>query len=292
MTSAGESATPSAGVLCWACGMGRVLSAFFLLLVVSGAQAAGYDDFSRAISASNQRADDEAISLFSSALSAGDLSAGLQPVAYLDRGRVYLRKKECDRALADFSAALNLKADYQEALEWRAKANVCLGNLRAAAENLGAEIKINPTSPAYYARARVRYFSQEFAGATNDLEEALKLQPDYPYFAIWLGLAQLRAGTFDASHFSHVISDMDYRDWPYPILSLLLGDRTPESVMREATREDDKGRTCEADFYLAEWYLASQTSEAAKPLLQKATTICPSGYIELDGARIELAQFH
>jgi lipoprotein NlpI len=272
--------------------MVRVLPAFVLLLAVSGARAAGYDDFSRGISASNRLADDEAISLFSSALTAGDLNASLQPVAYLDRGRVYLRKKECDLALADFSAALKLKPDSGDALEGRAKAHVCLGNLRAAADDIGAGIKITPTASAYSARARVRYLLRDFAGATNDLEEALKLEPEFPYHAIWLGLAQLRAATFDAGHFSHVISDMDDRDWPYPILSLLKGDRTPESVMRDATREDDKGRKCEADFYLAEWHLISQSQEAARPLLQEASTICPRDYVELEAARVELGQLH
>jgi lipoprotein NlpI len=105
-------------------------------------------------------------------------------------------------------------------------------------------------------------------------------------------LAELRAGYFDGGHFAQEIAQLRYSDWPYPILLLLQGDRSPESIMRAATRDDDKGRLCEADFYLAEWHLVSRNPETAKPLLQDATNICPRDYVERQAARIELSKLH
>jgi tetratricopeptide (TPR) repeat protein len=272
--------------------MGRVLPAFFLLFAMSAAHASGYDDFSRGISASNRQADDQAISLFASALAAGDLNPSLQPVAYFYRGRVYLHQRDCDRALADFSAALRLKPDYPEALLGHADANVCANNLRSAIVDVNAAVKTMPTAPLYFYRARLRYLSQDFSGASNDLEQAIKLEPEHPYYAIWLGLAQLRARLFDPGDFAHQASQVSYSGWPYPVLMLLEGHRTPDEVMRAAIRDGSKGERCEADFYIAEWHLVSATPEAAKPLFQEATSICPRSYVELEAARIELSNLH
>jgi hypothetical protein len=62
--------------------------------------------------------------------------------------------------------------------------------------------------------------------------------------------------------------------------------------MHDATGEEDKGRKCEADFYVAEWHLISRTPDAAKPLLYEASVICPHDYVEFEASRIELAQLH
>ena len=235
---------------------GTLVLVFVLGGAFSSAYSAAYEDFSRGISASNRQDDDQAISLFSSALAAGDLSASLQPVAYFDRGRAYLRGEQCERALADFSAALKLRPDYREALTARADADTCVNNLAAAIDDLTTAIKLLPAAPAYFARARLRYFSRDFTDAADDLSEAIKLEPDYPYVVIWLGLARLRAGTFDARRFAHDVSQLHSSEWPYPILLLLQGNCMPESVMSLASRDGDKGKECEADFYIAEWHLS------------------------------------
>ena len=59
------------------------------------AYAAGYDDFTRGISANNAGNSDTAIAAFNAALNAGDLNASFVPNAYYGRAVAYLRKGKC-----------------------------------------------------------------------------------------------------------------------------------------------------------------------------------------------------
>src|SRR5664279_6578609 len=96
-----------------------------MVLCVTGAQAAGSADLKAAQAAAEKGTGDEAIQLFTQALTAGDLSADDQFVARKGRAREYSAKSQIadaferhddghrlrDSAIADFSAALSLKAD-------------------------------------------------------------------------------------------------------------------------------------------------------------------------------------
>ena len=102
-----------------------IFAAICMVLSVTSLQAAGVADLSAAKAAVEKGNSDEAIQLFTQALAAGDLSADDQFIARKGRGREYSAKSLIadafdrhddgrrlrDNAIADFSAALGLKAD-------------------------------------------------------------------------------------------------------------------------------------------------------------------------------------
>src|ERR1700686_3671150 len=102
-----------------------IFAAICLLLLATGAQAAGRADLEAAKAATEKGTGDEAIQLFTQALAAGDLSADDQLIARKGRGREYSAKSLIadafnrlddgkrlrDNAIADFSAVLSAKPD-------------------------------------------------------------------------------------------------------------------------------------------------------------------------------------
>jgi lipoprotein NlpI len=49
---------------------------------------------------------------------------------------------------------------------------------------------------------------------------------------------------------------------------------------------------CEANFYLAEWWLAKKGEETARPLLEDVRDNCRHDFIEYSAARAELTRLH
>jgi hypothetical protein len=82
----------------------------------------------------------------------------------------------------------------------------------------------------------------------RDLAQAAGYDPDEPYVALWLFLAQRRSGSEGTALARSFASEA----WPRPAIELLLGRMTPEAL-RTAAR--DYGERCEADFYIGSWQL-------------------------------------
>jgi tetratricopeptide (TPR) repeat protein len=273
----------------------RGLLAFCLVFVPVLARAAGYDDFNRGIAATNRGDSALAISSFTSALAAGDLNASLVPIAYLDRGLAYLRKGKCADAVTDLDAALKLKPDYLQALYARASGNICTGNLDAAISDIDAVLKVKPDSDGYTERAKVRWEQSNFTAAAADYEKALELQPKATYSVIWLEMSRMRGGIFDVAQMRRDMAGLAVAGWPSPVFNLYLGNVKPDFVNAAAASGDPQTAInwkCEANFYVAEWWLAQKNTDAAKPLLLEAQAKCPRDFVEYEGANVELKRLH
>jgi tetratricopeptide (TPR) repeat protein len=263
------------------------------VLSVAAARAAGYDDFASGMSAVNRGDNDQAIAFFTSALAAGDLSASLAPVAYLERARAHLAKDECPQAAADAAAALKAKPVYFEASLLKARADTCDGAQADVIADLTQVIAIRPFGEAYFERALARWSGGDFEGAAGDFSTASSLTPEWAYPVIWFGLSKQRAGTFDGADFAKRRQSFDGNDWPDPVLSLYEGKAKPDDVLAVAGKGDAaKGNLCEAHFYIAEWWLIQKNADAARPLLQDAKSNCPRNFIEYRAAQAELGRLN
>lgn len=254
--------------------------------------AAAYDDFARGISANLQGDDALAIASFSAAIAAGDLNPTLLPAAYRGRGLAYLRQKQCKPALSDLDEYIRLKPGDVQGLEWRGDAHACLGEFAAAEADLSQVVAARPNRDVYWLRGRQRWRMQNFSGAADDFAQLVRLQPKFSYAVLWLELSRARGGVLDPKIGAHDVDELDSRDWPTPLIKLFVGEAKPEDMAAAAARGDaDKiaGQQCEADFYLAEWWLARNDAASAKPLLQTAADKCPKNFVEYDGARFELS---
>ena len=262
-----------------------------LALSASGAKAAGYEDFASGISAVNRGDYDRAIAFFTSALAAGDLNASLVPVAYLDRGHARYHKGECVPAIADFSAALKARPDYFEAYVGRGMANRCAGNDADAIADLTQAVATRPVAEAYWERGLAHWDLGDFDKAAQDFSAAAPLVQGWSYGPLWFALSKQRAGSFDDRDFGNQLDHLDLRAWPGPAIELFRGNATPDEVYRASGQvEASKKREalCEADFYVAEWWVVHAKPDTAKPLLMRARDNCRDDFVEYSAAAVEL----
>jgi tetratricopeptide (TPR) repeat protein len=252
-----------------------------LVLGTSGAIAAGYDDFAQGVSALNRGDNDQAVAFFTSALSAGDLNANLVPTAYLDRARAHVAKEEYAPAIPDLTAVIKARPDSAPAYVMRGFASTFVGDTTGAIADYTEAIALSPDGNAYAGRARAYWIAGNFADAAKDFAQSVKLFPRGTYWVLWHGMADARAGSFDSAVFSDEMSALDFDGWPRPLFDLYRARITPEILLRAAGEGDTKavsGQRCEANFYIAQWWLARKNADAAKPLLEDARANCPRDY--------------
>ena len=268
--------------------------AFLILLAVllaPCARASSFSDFNAGVDAWNDGHAELAIEFMTKALAPGDLAPPLRALAYLDRGLAYLKVKQPDKAVADFSALLELKPGDENALFLRARANWADDQLAAAITDYKTYLQAtHATGPAYFVLGQAEWSAGRFADAAGDLAQAVKLSPN-AYSVLWLELSRARAGAPDEKAFAQDVAALDLDDWPRPLLDYYLGKATQDDVNKAALHGDAKAQTgqkCEADFYVGEWLLLHPGGMAAKPLIADAASHCPDDFIELHAAKAEL----
>jgi tetratricopeptide (TPR) repeat protein len=207
-----------------------------------------------------------------------------------DRGRAFANEGDYDRAIADFTKAIELDpknvAYNDRGLAYQNK----LDYDRAAADYNEA-IRIDPQLPQQYAFAhdslgRVALEQGKIDGAVTEFRKAVELAPTDTYSAIWLYLARARTGAHNAAaELKSNEKKLKHPDWPYPVVELFLGRRTPEATLAAPTTPDNH---CEAEFFVGEWQLVRGDHPKAIDSLEAAVDTCPKTFVEFDFARAEL----
>ena len=127
---------------------------------------------------------------------------------------------------------------------------------------------------------------QDYDRAIADYNEAIRLNPKFPYSVLWLYLARTRSGADTAAaELDANAKKLKQPDWPYPVVELFLGRRTPKSTLVAPTKPNDR---CEAQFYVGEWQLLRGDRPKALAALKAAVGTCPKSNVEYDFARAEL----
>ena len=75
------------------------------------------------------------------------------------------------------------------------------------------------------------------------------------------------------------------KEWPYAMIEMYLGRRTPELALDAAANPDAK---CEAQYYIGAWHAVKGGTAAAATALKTATDSCPKTFIEYAAAVAEL----
>jgi tetratricopeptide (TPR) repeat protein len=165
------------------------LAAAYLVFFAAIAQASGLDDLKAANSAVDQGKSDEAIRLYTLALAAGDLSPADRLTARKGRGGAYIGKsliadtfERLDQArqlrgdaIADFTAALAIKADDESLHIARAQAYELNGQHDSAIADLDAALKLNNSLTTLVQRASSERAKGDYDRAVADYTAALAL---------------------------------------------------------------------------------------------------------------------
>ena len=211
--------------------------------------------------------------------------------AYVNRALSRSDKGESDLAITDYEAALKLspndtRAHAGRAFEWSVK-----GEYKRAVADYDDVIRLEPNAQrGYFGRGRMRFYAGDFTGAAADLERAHQIEPG-TYSALWLFLARKRAGIAAEKTLGIDARTSGTGPWPAPVVGLYLGNSTPEEVQKAAVDLNvnrQRNQRCEANFYIGQWQLLRGSREQAASLLRDASAMCPSSFIEYEGAVAEL----
>jgi tetratricopeptide (TPR) repeat protein len=121
---------------------------------------------------------DDQIRLYTLCLTGGSLSRGEISWAFGSRGGAYLQKGEFDRALSDFTRAIEFDPKYALAYYNRAIVYLYRGELDAAEADLTDAIARPPArvrAEAYTRRGVIRMYEGRCAQALPDFDRALKM---------------------------------------------------------------------------------------------------------------------
>jgi tetratricopeptide (TPR) repeat protein len=194
-----------------------IFAGLCMVLFATSLQAAGLDHLKAANAAAEKGGSDEAIELFTQALAAGDLSSGDQIAARKGRGREYSAKSMIadaferheeghrlrDNAIADFSAALGLKADDVDVLLGRAQDYHLNQQYDLAIADFSAALKLKPSPNTLLQRAASERAKAAYPEAIADCTAALASDTD-PGLDAWdiyneRGYAEFLAAQYDAA---------------------------------------------------------------------------------------------
>jgi tetratricopeptide (TPR) repeat protein len=101
---------------------------------------------------------------------------------HVNRGVLYMRKGDQERAMADYTAALDIKPDLIQAYVNQAASLIRQKKYDAALEslNIALENRDSPTrTAALYNRAIILDWKKDYRGAYKDLKEALTIRPEW-----------------------------------------------------------------------------------------------------------------
>jgi tetratricopeptide (TPR) repeat protein len=209
--------------------------------------------------------------------------------AYEVRGLAYASKGELDVAIQDYNQAIQLNPKNANAYELRGLAYASKGELDVAIQDFNEAIELDPMNANAHSERGRAYFNQgNFKAAAAALSRANELE-DNAYSAIWGYLARERMGENGIVVLEAKAARLKSTDWPYPIIELYLGRRSPADVLLDATKAEER---CEAQFYNGEWDLLRGNRAAAAIALRAAADICPKDFSEYTGALAELKRLN
>jgi lipoprotein NlpI len=205
---------------------------------------------------------------------------------YNNRGLLYEKKGEYDKAIADFTRALELNPKDEYAYYHRGYAYDSKGEYDKAITDRAKVVELSPKNAGSVRQLGIsKFHAGDLNGAASDLLHALELNDDI-YAMLFRYVARAKMGeTIAAADLEANAGRLKTKEWPYAVIELYLGRRSPELTLDSANKPDQQ---CEAHFYTGEWYVLQNKPAQAEAALKKAVETCPKDFIEYSAARAEL----
>lgn len=142
---------------------------------------------------------------------------------------------------------------------------------------------------AYFRRGIANFYAGSVPKALSDINRARDLDPNYPYYPLWLHIVAQRGRL--PSRLAEAVAHIDMTKWPAPIIRLFLGQTTREAALAAAADPDAQKRReqlCEAHFYIGQIALQQSALDEAAQLFHLAADECPREFVEAPAASAEL----
>lgn len=255
------------------------------------------------------------------AIAAGDAEL------YVERGDIHLKKKQFDKAAADFDTAIekakagpvegqvvaalarasglsemgrpaDAEAQLNEAvaldtkdvaaLKARAEFFQKAGRLKEAIADLGVVIERQPgDAGGRAARGAAQFIAGDWGASSADLKA---LNQDCPTLdSVLLSyIAQTRATGKDASaELTAGLAKLPKSEAVPAFVEAMLGKKPPQAAEAAATTPEQR---CETNFYLGEWYLLKSNKPLAAKALKVAVNVRPKNGFEALAAQAEISR--
>jgi tetratricopeptide (TPR) repeat protein len=183
----------------------RKFSVPFVLIILAtvtsqGQTARSAEDYlDSAVAHARNKQTDEALKDLDKAIELDPHNA----MAFLLRGNLRERKKEIGQALSDYNEAIRLAPDargMEVAYNNRSVIRLSKGDLAGAREDIDNAIRLNPNAAALYnQRAIIRLQEGKPDAAAADYEKALELNPNLPSAYFGLGDYRFQRGDLDGA---------------------------------------------------------------------------------------------
>jgi tetratricopeptide (TPR) repeat protein len=116
---------------------------------------------------------------------------------YYDRGELFTKQGEFDKAIADFTSAITLTPSFVAGYLRRAEIYAVQGQFKEAIADYSSALHINPRiAKTYYSRALIHTKTGDYERAIEDLSEAIELNPQYGEAYYQRGLAYAEYGEY------------------------------------------------------------------------------------------------
>src|SRR6185503_8670335 len=171
------------------------LSPFVIAVVIAGpALAQISQEWSRCLNETGTHSFDATIAACTSVISSGKESASLA-IAHFNRANAYDGKGDTDRAIADYSKAIDLNPTEPDYYNNRGVAHRAKGDLDRAIGDYGKAIELNSKhAQAYHNRGNAYRFRGAYDLAVNDYARAIEINPKVADFYFNRGLAYRAKG--------------------------------------------------------------------------------------------------
>jgi tetratricopeptide (TPR) repeat protein len=209
---------------------------------------------------------------------------------YGNRGEVHLALEDYDSALVDFTKAMGKSPSWLD-FDRRARAHAAKGDFTQAVADYAKAVEVLEPNEADLRPYRLRelgyarFNGGQFKEAAADLLKAIELQDDATAM-LYRFLARARAGeTTAAADLEANAGRLKTKAWPYAVIELYLGRRSPEATLDVATTDEQR---CEAHFYVGGWQMVKGDTTAASRAFKTAAQTCPKDLTGYRSAHAEL----
>ena len=224
---------------------------------------------------------------------------GLANLLY-DRGVLYDSLGLRTLAHLDFLKALELKPTFSDAYNFLGIHLTLLGRYEQAFEAFDSALELNPDHAYVHLNRGIalHYFGSREELSVQDIETFFIKNPEDPYRAIWLYLAESKLNPQEAQlRLKFNATQIDSSQWAYQIIQLYLGQIGEHDFIRGMgenvqNARELSDRLCEGYFYLAKMKLAQGDEDAAKNYFRLALSTNVYEFVEHKYARVELQKLY
>ena len=231
---------------------------------------------------------DSTIASFNKYINSGRLTGTALAQRYWERGIQYGKLGHYDKAVSDYTAAIQINPQLISAYIDRAVGYARLEKYNEAYADLNTVLQLQPNNlRAYNTRGTLSFLVGKYQNAAADFKRYLQLNPTDIYRMLWLFLSEKHHSRQSATDVPQFSAKVNLDQWPGAILKLYLDEVESEAVIEALSKGVPNmqiGHACEAYYYLAQYFLLQNDRQKALELFNKAVATQAKSYVEYEFA--------